>query len=440
MSELKVCVCDDISKRGRQTVEKIRHMNSAGIDIEIRCLFEDELSAALKRLFDRIRKLLPSDDTAPSETGDVLGLTEFDHDIVIIDNNLAALKFEGVRLTAEAVAGFVRAFTKAGYVVSLNKNPEVDFDLRYLVGDYRTQADLALNASHLSNSALWTGNARDAEDGFLPWYWPALNNVSKKRSAQIEFLNAEKRLELPIIEALDFHQASVDHLSRHAVGALTPLENAKDTSVQDSVPLHNVTFMDFFLHSCRSLPAYADREALKNQADGGSEYATEVVARIVAAEIDKWFRRDVLGPQDVLVDLPHLLVRMPFLLGDHVTDVDRWQGSLAFEEPPFGLDHEIYYEHVSDARFSHDHLMKSPCFWWPKLKENQALNDLFFESKDNWPDVVFCEDGSQFRSSTRSGDDTGPRQFAAEFEGSWSRRYVFRLSSKIYSPMSRFAR
>ncbi|MDE0457851.1 MAG: hypothetical protein OXI15_11215 [Chromatiales bacterium] len=440
MSELKVCVCDDISERGRRTVEKIRNMHRVEIDIRPRCLFEDELSVALKRLFDRVRRLLPPDGTASSETGDALGPTEFDHEIVVIDNNLAALNIEGVRLTAEAVAGFVRAFTKAGYVVSLNKNPEVDFDLRYLVGDYQTQADLALNASHLSNPALWTGNARDAEDGFLPWYWPALGNVAKKRSAQIEFLNSKKRLESPIIEALDFHQASVDHLSRHAVGALTPPENAEDTGVQDSIPLHDVTFMDFFLHSCRSLPAYADRHTLNNQAADGSECALEIIARVVAAEIDKWFRRDVLGPQDVLVDVPHLLMRMPFLLGDKVTDLDWWHGSLSLQEPPFGLNREVYCEHVSDARFSHDHLMKSPCFWWPKLKENQVLNDLFFESRDNWPDVVFCEDASQFRSAVPNGGSIEPMQFSAEFEGSWSRRYVSLLPGKIYSPQSRFAR
>ena len=138
--------------------------------------------------------------------------TAFDSDIVVIDNNLAALDIKGARLTAEAVAGFVRAFTTSPYVVSLNKNPEIDFDLRYLVGDYQTHADLALNAGHLSIPALWTGNSRDTEDDFLPWYWPVLSKISKKRREQIEFL--ETRLELSIVEALEFPRKAVHYLSR----------------------------------------------------------------------------------------------------------------------------------------------------------------------------------------------------------------------------------
>ena len=197
--------------------------------------------------------------------------------------------------------------------------------------------------------------------------------------------------------------------------------------------------MDFFLHSCRSLPVDTDREILTRQASDGNDISREIVAKIVAAEIDKWLRRDVVGPQDVLVDLPHLLMRMPFLLGDKVADVDRWHDSLMSEEPPFGLDQEIYDQHIMKARFSHDRLLKSPCFWWPKLKEDEILNDLFFGSNGSWPDVVFCEDISQFSNFSPSGEDTKPMEFSAEFEGSWSRRYASLLSCRKYSPKSRFA-
>ena len=47
----------------------------------------------------------------------------------------------------------------------------------------------------------------------------------------------------------------------------------------------------------------------------------EIIARVVAAYIDRWFRRDVLGPQEALVDLPHLLMRLPFLLGEKAGDL-----------------------------------------------------------------------------------------------------------------------
>ena len=441
MNELKVLVCDDIPDRGENTVDRIGkamdRLGNAEFGIRIERLFEETLSKTLETLFAHVAEHLPIGDDGPSHGVPPCGPSEFDCDIAIIDNNLAALDIKGARLTAEAVTGFIRAFTNARYIVSLNKNPEVDFDLRYLLGDYRTQADLALNVEHLSNPALWTGNPGDTEDDFLPWYWPVLGNVSEKRRKQVEFVRAH--LQSPILDTLGFPRRAVDYLSRHAVGALTPEASTDDDGIWDPAPLGTATFMDFFLHSCRSLPVYADREGLVHQASGTSEVSREVVAKIVAAEIDKWFRRDVIGPQDVLVDLPHLLMRMPFLLGERVADVDQWHDSIMIERPPFGLDQEIYDEHISKARFCHDCLLKSPCFWWPKLKENEALNDLFFGSNGDWPDVVFCEDVSQFRHFSPSGEDTKPMEFAAEFEGSWSRRYASLLPCKKYSPKSRFA-
>ena len=109
-------------------------------------------------------------------------------------------------------------------------------------------------------------------------------------------------------------------------------------------------------------------------------------------------------------------------------------------EAPFGLDQNIYDEYVADARFSYDHLLKAPCFWWPKLKENEILNELIFESSRNWPDVVFCEDLSQFRHFSPHGEAAEPMEFATEFEGSLSRRYASLVPSRSYSPKSRLTR
>ena len=442
MNELKVLVCDDISERGDKTIEEIGKTRDslAEVNIRIQCrkLFDNELLEELEKLFERVAEHLSQDDVGQSTGVDLSESAGFDCDIAIIDNNLAALEVKGARLTAEAVAGFVRAFTNAPYIVSLNKNPEVDFDLRYLVGDYQTHADLALNARHLSIPALWTGDPRDTEDGFLPWYWPILSNISNKRRDQIGFL--ESRLKSPIVTVLDFPRKTDLYLSRHAIGTLTPEASAEDVDTQDRIPLNTINFIDFFLHSCRSLPVYDDRKILANSATRGDVHACKVVAKVVAAEIDKWFRRDVLGPQEVLVDVPHLLMRMPFLLGAKVDDVERWHDFLTVEKPPFGLDQSVYGEHVAAARFSQDRWVKSPCFWWSQLKENEALNDLFFETNANWPDVVFCEDASQFKSFTPSGNDSMPMEFATEFEGAWNRRHVSPISERRYVPKSRFAK
>lgn len=442
MNELNVLVCDDISERGDKTVEeicKIRcRLEEVGIRIQCRKLFEKELSEEIKKLFEHVKKQLPPIDIGQLENVDPFNHANFDCDIVVIDNNLAALEIEGARLTAEAVAGFVRAFTSARYIVSLNKNPEVDFDLRYLVGDYQSQADLALNVDHLSNLALWTGNPKDAEDDFLPWYWPALNYVSKKRLEQINFV--KNHMKSSIFDTFSFRDRAVDYLSRHAIGALSSEVSDPTNGEPGDRAVERITFVEFFRDSCRSLPVREERTKIAQVADAGNENAVEIVARVVSAEIDKWIRRDVLGPQDVLVDLPHLLMRMPFVLGGSVCDIDQWDGALTVAEQPFGMDREIYENHISNTIFMHGVWVKSPCFWWPDLKNDEALNDLFFAAGDEWPDAVFCEDISLFRTLNQDGGEFEPKEFAAEFEGSWNRRYVARLPDWKYAPRSRFAR
>ena len=442
MSDLRVLVCDDIEARGRETIDEIikvrEKLGKIGVGMQIQELFADNLSAKIKALFAYVARYLPPDGAERSESIDPFNHAEFDCDIIFIDNNLAALDIDGARLTAEAVAGFIRAFTNARYVVSLNKNPEVDFDLRYLVGDYQTQADLALNTNHLSNLALWTGNPMDAKNHFLPWYWPALNCISSKRIGQMEFVI--KHMKSAIFRTLSFPDQAVDYLSRHAIGALS--SNVVDSTTGDSndTPVKAITFMDFFRYSCRSLPVLNERRELAEAADAGNDNAVKIVARVVSAEIDKWIRRDVVGPQEVLVDIPHVLMRMPFVLGSGVCDIDRWDQALTVVEPPFGLDREIYDKHIVDTVFPHSIWMKSPCFWWPELKSSEELNDLFFATGEEWPEVVFCEDTSQFRNLTPDGENSEPMEFAAEFEGSWNRRNVSVLPDLKYTPRSRFAR
>src|SRR5712691_12433141 len=191
---MRVLVCDDIEDRGRELIAQIEE---AGQAIDISHRLDKELKGALEGLFERVESCL--EDPKKYRTGKKLVFD--DMDVVIIDNNLANLHIKGTRLTAESIAGYVRAFTGAPYVVSVNKNPNVDFDLRYLVGDYATHADLALNTKHLSNRALWTGNSAGATDGFIPWYWPCLNTIAGRRREQIAFVKAH--LDKPVFSSLD---------------------------------------------------------------------------------------------------------------------------------------------------------------------------------------------------------------------------------------------
>lgn len=423
---MRVLVCDD---RKRGAGENVQRMIEKTAHHETVLLSAADLTKAITDFFRcRVEPVLRGNYSRQTQEDSASVLTS-GFDIAILDNNLSELDFGGTRQTAESIAGYLRAFGNIPYVVSLNKNPHVDFDLRHLVGDHETRADLAVNETHLSNRALWNGDPDDATDGFLPWYWPVLNDAPARRRAQIQFV--EEHFAEPILKSLGFPTSALSSLSRHAKGALSP-ETEHVTS------LAKVTFKTFFVKACRSLPIRADRERLA-RAVPRENLARTVMSRVAAGELDRWIRRDLLGPQDVLVDLPHLLMRMPFLLGQRANDVKHWNEAASSTRRPYGLSLQLYDEHLHKARFVHDAWTKSPCFWWRTLKSKDDLNKMFWQDSSSWAEAVYCEDTSRFRQGNAEAGRPAT-EFAAEFDGSWNRRYIADLRGKHYVPKSRLVK
>ena len=383
---MKILVCDDQPTRCKEIASRIR----ASTRQNPRELSYEDLEKELTRLFEDVDACIKSPNKHKG------GKYKFDDvDILVLDNNLAHLKTPGSRLTAESIAGYIRAFTTATYIVSLNKNPDVDFDLRYLVGDYATRADVAVNNEHLGNLALWSGNSADAVRGFRPWYWPSLSTVAGRRRKQIEFVF--EHLDESIVETLGFDDEAISYLSLHAKGALSP-EAESDRADTEVDQFKALTFRQVFLTKDRSIPSKEEREALSTASlEKGSKALGQLIARVVAADIDLWFRRDIVGPQEPLIDIPHLIVRFPFLLGDRANNIDEWNKTIIASEPPYGLDKQLYDKHLADNKFEHDEWVPTPCFWWPKLKADERLNDYFLKDRaTDWADLVFCEDRSAF--------------------------------------------
>jgi hypothetical protein len=427
---MKILVCDDIPDRCAEAVDKIREAGQPDPVI----LVDKDLTSELTKLFENVRKCM--DDPANYNAGNQSPFDEAD--IVILDNKLTELELAWARLTAESIAGYVRAFTAAPYVVSLNMNEDVDFDLRYLVGDFSTRADLALNTNHLANPSLWSGVQADAKEGFLPWYWPSLATVADRRRQQIEFVS--QNLDKSVVEVLEFNDEAIDFLSLHAKGALSP-EAASDGEIEKGgTPIDKLTLRDVFIAKDRSLPFKEERQKLSDAEMNGNGAIREVISRVVSADIDLWFRRDVLGPQEPLVDIPHLLMRFPFLLGNRAGDINEWNKAVSAQAAPYGLDKKLYDDHLAKARFTHEFWVPTQCFRWPDLKADEKLNEFFFAAKEGeWADVVFCEDRSAFVERVPQGQEAPPVEFPAEFEGSWTHRYISRIEGMRYAPRSRLA-
>jgi hypothetical protein len=415
---MRILICDDNPRNADDIEAAVRE--GAG-RVAITKLTSNELLGAVTNLFEHIRTRL--EGKKGGATADFDGF-----DLVLIDNNLSLLATTGARLTAESIAGYLRVFSSASYIVSLNKNPDVDFDLRYLVGDYATRADLAINTEHLESKGLWSSKLTD--DEFRPWYWPNLPDATERRKRQIDFVGAH--LSKPILRSFGFTGDVIGTLSRHAVGALNPEATKGESSDAATISADELTFRQLFESSPRTLALDDERTALLN-----GKNRTRV-ARAIAGELDLWFRRDVSGPQNVLVDVPHLISRMPFLLGEEgARNIDAWNAAATATAEPFGLDKALYGKVLKKHRFVLDDWVARPSFWWSDIEQNAELQRRQFDLK-NVGDFVFCEDISRF--VPRGGPvRQRAREFVTEFEGPWHRRYVRRLKRVKYAPQSRFA-
>ncbi len=405
---MKILICDDKPEQAEKTEQKII---SRGI---VKSLAGAKLKDALTDFLSTVSTILDGNLSQVDDSAD--SFDEFD--VLIVDNNLTDLQLDGARMTAETIIGYLRAFADTPYIISLNKNPHVDFDLRYLFGDYQSLSDLALNTRHLTNHRLWVGKS---EGDFAPWYWPRIEDAAARRRKQNVFV--EENFESPVWEALNFPSEADDYLSLRAKSHLSSAEKSE-----------RETSFEVFLDTSRAVPP-ADIKQLKKLASNGNESARKAIHRISAYEVDRWLRRDVLGTQDVLIDLPHLLSQMPFLLGNDAHRLDCWNAVLGSDESPFGLDARLFEDHLITARFDHEMWVPGPCFWWPKLKSDDALSEKFFNAKGDWPDAVFCEDVSRF-VCVNDGEDS-PQEFESEIEGSWTRRYIAYVDDYLYSPRSR---
>lgn len=417
---MKVLLCDDKEQELPRRADLLRKgwEASGGGDLHITELGPkgNALAGALQALFS---------SATDAVGGKAPGKTTFDdYDLVVIDNNLSELELQGARHTAETICGWVRALSSSRYIVALDRSL-VDFDLEYLVGDPTSLADLSIRSEHLALSGLWQRASTGAE--FRPSYWPDLRESPVRRKHQIEKLKAA--LDKPILSFLDFPAEAASKLSRAAIATLSPKVELPDED--HAKQIENLTFRSYFVEAARSIPAPSDREALAARDD--------IVIRVVASEIEAWLRREILAPQDVLVDLPHLLDRMPFLLAEGAPELARWNAAVTSVAAPFGLNTTLYDDHLAKWLRPGDDWIARPTFWWPSVAADEKLSEAYFDIPDTTAgDYYYCEDVSAF-VGVGGKDDAQPSEFSMRSDTPWNRRYVVRLEHYAYAPRSQFA-
>jgi hypothetical protein len=164
--------------------------------------------------------------------------------------------------------------------------------------------------------------------------------------------------------------------------------------------------------------------------DGRSGHVSDdVVVRVGAARISKWLERLVLPGQDVLVDAPHLVSRYPSLISDGIEEIETWNRTArraSYDE--LGVSSE----NIERFRLKKEHWLSRPVWFWDELRECEEITEVREPWKITQPDWVFCEDASAFHKE-------GYREFVADVESPFARRFVRFFEDVEYRPSMRFS-
>jgi hypothetical protein len=393
---INVLICDDEPANAHAWSDNIASTTGEAANVDV--VEKDKLNKNLAILINRQRSFRQEKpDHSPSIFDDA--------DILIADYDLLYLD-ETERVTGEGIARLVRGLTGCGPIIVLNQNPDIDFDLKML-GDMDSLADLNVPAKHAPAKGLWTNSSGV---GFRPWHWPLLLKEVNNHRARIASLI--DNLDTPILEFFKFNKERLERISRSALGFLHPTKEP-----------HIVTFRDFVLESGNAVDRRMAQDVSKDDTQ---------ICSIAAARIHKWLERMVLGPQNVLVDMPHLVSRYPLLLQADPSILESYNTTCDISKLP----EMLLIEEVLSMQFGSTAWLSRPAFWWADIEDNDKIQQMFDEFEFPEIEYVFREDTSDFSIESEC------EEFVAAFHSTYDRRYISTIRKGIdlkYGPIVRLA-
>lgn len=389
-----VLICDDAADVCGQWVEAVRGVASPEHYDVAEPPEREDLQEAIRELFDRQSALL-----AGRRRKHARCLFD-DVDILILDYDLLHIDERNARHTGESLARLVRVCTTAGVIVVVNQF-DAHFDLS-LRGHPSSHADLNVQADLLGNPGLWSD---PPWEGFRPWHWQTLHRAVATQRAR-EQLVAEHFNEA-IVDVLGMREEDHLCLSDTAVGFIAP-------DARDLEGLRKHTFKSF-----ASTLGNGKRTLEVLDKDAGCRFA--------ASRIGKWLERQVLGPQNVLIDLPHLIQRFPFLWEEDLAKPEIWTAAV------YG-DEQARRRVPESCWFRPDGFLSRPAVWSSRLLEQAGIRErrAAFDYSQV-PPLVFLEDTSAFEKFQEA------TQFRAGHHNGYDRRFAKCVAGKVYAPQRRLA-
>ena len=392
-----VLICDDTLDVGVDLAEQVRNVAPAAHYNVLKAPAKEDVLCAIKELFARHNAMLGQRQRGRSAC-------LFDEaDILILDYDLLHIDEENARHTSESLARLARLFSNADVIVVYNQFQGAHFDLS-LRGNLSSHADLNLDADLLGTPGLWTD---PPWDGFRPWHWQTLREAVDTQRARRAWV--QEHMEEPIVDALGMEQDDAMRLSDTAFGFIA-------ADAKDWPGLSRHTFSDFIRRPASGMCAST---LLESDPDAACRFA--------GARIGKWLERRVLGPQDVLVDLPHLVQFYPFLLGDDMMELEAWNAAVR------GKD-ELESRIPDACWFGPQGVLSRPAVWAQRFEQDadirEARGTFDFSS---CPPFVFLEDMSTFAPL-----DTA-KQFRAGHNTASDHRFARCIDGLSYEPQRRLA-
>lgn len=320
-------------------------------------------------------------------------------DILIVDFDIWEKATVSPFLTGESVAYLTRCFSKCKLIIGYRVGKNM-FDLS-LKGNLESYVDLSVRDNELHNSGLW-GKTREE---YRPWQWPELRGCLKLFERKVR--NVKRNLKTSIFSFLKIPPEVVRLFSRGASSFIGG-ENPAAT-----------TFKEFVVN-------YGNGLKERDKIDTNNN---EMIARIATARISKWLEQSVLPGQDILVDSPHLVYRYPSLLKRKQPDIDDWNKTTTFGAiENLGM----YHQKIRKFKFKKEYWLSRPAWFWKGISEFKKIEEVSEPWGRKPTKYIFCEDSSRFYEREEC------KEFIADLESPYNRRFVRRFRSVEYAPEVRF--
>lgn len=402
---MRVRICEDNPEFAKELVTEIRDVNVNNFDVEVDVIenMKEEISNLILR---KIAVMGGQED--PSNI-----VTEFDAiDIMVIDYDLVHLDDGGGRTTGEGIARLARSYSQCGVVAVINqfKGPQFDLGMR---GHLDSFADVNLDASLINTPALWQKMPATGE--FNPTTWTPLP-IRLNSACQLSKKLEQGGLDSKVSPLLGLDEDAINQFSDTAFGFLS-------TEAETSNELASVTVRSFL-----------ERSLGHNQVVHLSKYSAKYLYNFAAYRLIKWLDRAVLRPMDVLIDAPHLIDRLPFLMNTEKIDQsisENW-AKAASQPTEFLYWSRLERFHNKEA----SKLLGRDIFNWHNMvydEEIEQIQDEYIDQEDESQKFYLAEDTSRFV------EIGALMRYRADFHNFGDRRGIEKLNNITYGPLRRMS-